>query len=90
MDEEVKTSSIDSFIGQRKPGSVGDTNNVDILIRSARKKLPTEDISITDHDESRDSEEDELTDHSVNLVVLDEVAGKKFSKFFLLIPKTFI
>lgn len=85
MDEEGKTSSIDSLI--RKPtGSVGDTNNLaDILLAISRKKVEVVTIS-NDHDEGRDSvgeeeeEDDELTDHSVNLVVLDEVAGKKFSK----------
>jgi hypothetical protein len=34
--------------------------------------------------ETHDSD-DELTDHAVNLVVLGEVAGKKFSEFFILI-----
>lgn len=82
MDEEVKTSSIDSLIVQRKSvGSVGDM--ADILIATTKKKV-LEDVSIMDRDEGQESEDDELTDHSVNLVVLDEVAGKKFSKFFFL------
>lgn len=41
----------------------------------------TTQVAAKKEDEAHESD-DELTDHGVNLVVLGEVAGKKFSKFF--------